>query len=85
MWFRKSTIDTGRYRFPEYFLKYSIMEDVFFSYSISCNYPGLLTYTPTTEMIHHESPNRSIPNYQKIRQHCIHRYIFHKTFGVSMI
>lgn len=84
MWFRKSIIDQW-YRFPEYFLKYSIMEDLFLSYAIFLDYRGRLTYTPSVEMTHHESPNRSIPNYQKIRQHCIHRYIFHKTFNIRIV
>lgn len=111
MRYRKSVFEIW-YRFPEHFLKYSIMEDLFLSYGIYkaingdniyidqkntltsrafdlTNFwpygPYKLSYTPSVEMTHHESPNRSIPNYQKIRQHCIHRYIFHKTFWISMI
>lgn len=84
MRYRKSILDEWYY-FPKNFFKYSIMEDLFLSYEIYRNYRDSLTYTPTIEMIHHESPNRSIPNYQKIRQHCIHRYIFHKAFWISIL
>ena len=92
MRYRKSVFESWN-RFPKHFLKYSIMEDLFLSYGIylensaaSCGAGKYsLTHTPSVEMTHHESPNRSIPNHQKIRQHCIHRYIFHKTFHISMI
>ena len=84
MRFRKSVINRW-YKFPNEFLKYSIMEDLFFSYQIYLDHKDLLNYTPSVEMIHHESPNRTIPNYQKIRQHCIHRYLFHKKFHISIL
>lgn len=83
MRYRRYILDMG-YRFPDKFLKYSIMEDLFLSYQIYRDYPELLTYTTTAEMTHHESLNRSIPNYQKIRQHCVHRYLFHKQFTISI-
>lgn len=83
MRYRKWVFDAW-HRFPKYFLKYSIMEDLFLSYEIYLDNKDNLTYTPLVEMTHHESLNRSIPNYQKIRQHCIHRYIFHKTFDIAV-
>lgn len=82
MFFRKSLLDQW-FRFPEKFEKYSLMEDVFFSYAIHKKYPNSLHYLPEAKIIHHESPIRSVPPKAKILQNIIHRFLFIKEFQLS--
>lgn len=82
MFFRKSVFNE-RFRFPPHFEKYSLMEDVFFSYAIHKKYPRSLHYIPAAKLVHHESPIRSVPPRAKIMQNIIHRFLFVQEFGLS--
>lgn len=84
MFFRKSILDEW-FRFPQKFLKYSLMEDCFLSYAIYCKYPESIYYVPTVHLIHHESPAWRIANRAKIMQNIIHRYLFVRQFRLSLI
>lgn len=84
MFFRKKVLDEW-FRFPKYFQKYSLMEDVFFSYAVHKKYPNSLHYIPDAKVIHHESPIRSIPPRAKILQNIIHRFLFVQEFDLSYI
>lgn len=84
MFFRKSVLDEW-FRFPDRFLKYSLMEDCFLSYAIHCTYPWSLYYIPAVKIIHHESPAGRIANREKIMQNIIHRYFFVKHFQLSVL
>lgn len=83
MFFRKSIIDEW-FRFPERFLKYSLMEDCFLSYAIHTKYPNSLYYVPTIQLVHHESTTSRMANRAKIMQNIIHRYLFVKKFQLSI-
>lgn len=84
MVFRKSVINEW-FRFPENFLKYSLMEDVFLSYEIHTQYPDSLFYIPNAKITHHESSVGRIASEEKIRQQVIHRFLFVKKFKLSYI
>lgn len=84
MFFRKSVFDEW-FRFPDKFLKYSLMEDCFLSYDIYRRYPWSLYYVPSITLIHHESPAGRIANRAKIMQNSIHRYLFVRQFELSIV
>lgn len=84
MFFRKSVFDEW-FCFEENFMKYSLMEDCFFSYWIQEKYPNSLYFAPTIKLIHCESPASRIANRQKIYQNIIHRYYFIKKFKKSTV
>lgn len=83
MFFRKSIINEW-FRFENRFMKYSLMEDVFFSYAINYKYPNSLFFVPNIRLVHLESPASRIPNESKIYQNIIHRYYFVKKFNLSI-
>ena len=84
MFFRKSVFEEW-FRFPDKFLKYSLMEDCFLSYAIHKKYPDRLYYVPSIKLIHHESPTGRIANRAKIMQNIIHRFLFVQQFHWSII
>lgn len=84
MFFRKEVLDEW-YTFEERFMKYSLMEDCFLSYSINQNYPKSLYFVPSVHMIHHETPASRIPNKARILQNIVHRYYFIKKFKKSTV
>jgi glycosyltransferase involved in cell wall biosynthesis len=84
MFFHKSIFDEW-FRFPEKFLKYSLMEDCFLSYAIHTTYPSTLWYVPSVKIIHHESPQWRIAKREKIMQNIIHRYLFIQHFKLSVL
>lgn len=84
MFFRKNIFDED-FRFEERFLKYSLMEDCFLSYSIQLKYPKSLFFLPEVKMVHYESPISRIPNKAKIYQNIVHRFYFVKNFKKSVL
>ena len=84
MFVRREVLDSW-FRFPHAFMRYSLMEDVFFSYSIYKQFPWSLVYLPHAKILHHESPLRSVPPKAKILQNIVHRFLFVKTFNLSYI
>lgn len=84
MFFRKTIFDE-KIRFEKRFMKYSLMEDCFLSYSIYRKYPKSLFFVPTVKMIHHETPVARIANKAKIYQNIVHRFYFVKKFNKSII
>lgn len=84
MFFRKHIIDTW-YHFPKRFMKYSLMEDCFFSHSIYKDNPWSLYFVPDAIVTHLEIPSARIPNSSKIYQNIIHRYLFIKHFRLSLV
>lgn len=82
MFFRKSLIDES-FRFPDNFQKYSLMEDVFFSYAAYKKHSNTLIFLPNAKITHYESPIRSVPVKAKIMQNIVHRFLFVKEFGLS--
>lgn len=84
MAFRKKIFDEG-IRFPDSFMKYSLMEDCFMSYEVHLRYPQSLFFLPEAKMIHRESPASRIPNKARILQNIIHRYLFVQKFKKSYL
>ena len=84
MFFRKELFDEG-FRFEKQFMKYSLMEDCFLSYSIQRKYPKSLFFIPKVKMVHCETPTARIANKQRIYQNIIHRYYFIKKFEKSFL
>lgn len=83
MAFRKKIFDEW-IRFPDSFMKYSLMEDCFISYEVLSRYPHSLFFLPKAKMIHRESPASRIPNRARILQNIIHRYSFVQKFQKSV-
>ena len=84
MFFRKNIFDNW-FRFPQKFLKYSLMEDCFLSYAIHSKYPWTLYYVPSIKIIHNESQTGRVANRAKIMQNIVHRYLFVKEFKLSLL
>ncbi len=82
MFFKKEVFDEW-FRFEKNFMKYSLMEDCFLSYSIQSKYPNSLFFVPSIKLTHCESPASRIANKQRIYQNIIHRYYFIKKFNKS--
>lgn len=82
MFFRKSLLDEW-FRFEHRFMKYSLMEDAFFSYKIHQKYPNSLYFVPTVHMIHHKTPTARITTQERVFQEIVHRYLFVQMFAWS--
>ena len=83
MFFCKKIFDEW-FRFETRFMKYCLMEDCFFSYSIHHKYPKSLYFVPSVRMIHRETPASRIPNKARILQNIVHRFYFVQTFKKSI-
>ena len=83
MFFRKKIFDEW-FRFETRFMKYCLMEDCFFSYSVQHKYPKSLYFVPGVKMVHRETPASRIPNKARILQNIVHRFYFVQKFKKSI-
>lgn len=75
---RKKVFDEG-FGFKKEFTRWSLGEDLLFSYQIYKRYPGALRYVPTLLFKHHASPAARLSKKEVLRMHVIYTYYFWKT------